>query len=85
MSKLKYVEVDVLKPNSLSIIDVARTISELSGVIEVDIVVKEVEHDVEKIHITIHGSNLNNDLLIRHIEAQGCAVHSLDRVIISKK
>lgn len=84
MSKITRLELDVLKPNNLAIVDMARSLAEVKGVNEVDIFVKEIEKEVEKVRVTIFGKNFNNEAILKSIESLGCAVHNVDRVVVGR-
>lgn len=84
MSKIILIELDILKPNNLSIVDMALSLSEIKGLSDVEIKVKEIEKEVEKVSVIITGTNLASDVIYKTIESLGCAVHNIDRVIVKK-
>ena len=85
MAKILRLELDVLKPNNLSIIDIGSQLTSATGVVDVDILVKEVEREVEKIRIIINGKGISFENVMKIIDALGCAVHSVDRVVTQKR
>lgn len=82
--KIRRVVLDTLKPLELSIVDLARELSELDGIQAVNISIVEIDHKVENAKITIEGNDINTKNVIRMIEDQGASVHSMDEVVAGK-
>lgn len=80
MTKLKRVILDVLKPHSPSIIELAKKLGGLSGISGVNISLEEVDKDTDSVKITIEGEDINYDAVNEIIVACGAAVHSIDGV-----
>lgn len=83
--KVKEVIIDVLKPNGLSIIELGKSICKYKKVKTVNIEIYSVDKKTENGKITITGKNLDFLKIEKNIEKQGCAVHSLDGVLIENK
>jgi hypothetical protein len=77
---LKRIVLDVLKPHTPSLTDLATVISQIEGVTGVNITLIEVDAETESIKITIAGPNLNYEEIKNKIEETGCAIHSIDQV-----
>lgn len=84
MAKIRRLVLDTLKPHEPSIIDVAKELSELPGVVAVNISIYELDRKVENAKITIEGEDLMYDLILKVIEEMGGAIHSVDEVVAGK-
>ena len=81
MSKIRRLVLDVLKPYEPSIIDLAQQLSNLEGVDGVNISIYEIDRKVENAKVTIQGKNVIYDDVIRVIQDNGGAVHSIDEAV----
>ncbi len=66
-------------------IEVASAIGDLQEVDGVNMSLYEVDQQTENVKITIEGSDVNYDLVLRTIENLGAVVHSVDEIIAGKK
>ena len=80
MTKVKRIILDVLKPHSPSIIEVAEKIAELEGISGVNISLEEVDAETDSIKITIEGNNIDYCNVNKVIEECGAVIHSIDGV-----
>jgi len=71
---------DVLKPLEPSIVELVQLLADLEGVDGVNISIYEIDRRVENAKITIEGRNLDYKSIVRVIEENGGAVHSIDEV-----
>lgn len=85
MTKIKKLVLDVLKPHEPSIILLAGKINEIKGVDFVDIIIASVDRRVETAKITIEGTNLNYDKILKEIQDNGATVKSIDQVLTSAR
>jgi hypothetical protein len=85
LSDIKRLVLDVLKPHHPSIIELARRLSEVEGVLGVNCSLDEVDQETESIKITIEGNNINCDIVEEVISDSGAVIHSIDSVIAGKK
>jgi hypothetical protein len=81
VNKIRRLVLDVLKPYEPSIIDLAQQLSNLEGVDGVNISIYEIDRKVENAKVTIQGKNLIYDDVIRVIQDNGGAVHSIDEAV----
>ncbi|KPL20929.1 MAG: hypothetical protein AMJ93_10845 [Anaerolineae bacterium SM23_84] len=81
MAQIRRLVLDVLKPHNPSIIQLAGELSELSGVEAVNISIYEVDQRVENAKVTLEGTNLDYDDVLKIIGENGGAVHSIDEVV----
>ena len=84
MSKILRLVLDVLKPHNPSIIQLAGELSELPGVEAVNISIYEMDQRVENAKITLEGSRLDYDAVLKVIGEVGGAVHSIDEVVAGR-
>ena len=74
---------DVLKPHQPSISTLARTLEKLTGVTYVEIKVEEIDQKTTSITIIISGKEeISLEEITRSLDANNCALHSVDKVII---
>ena len=82
--EIKTLVLDVLKPHSPPLPEFARFISELEGVMKVDISLVEMDERTESLKIILDCSSINYDDLKEHIGKQGAVIHSVDQVVVEK-
>jgi len=85
MTKIKKLVLDVLKPHEPSIILLAGKINDIKGVDLVDITIASVDRRVETAKITIEGTTLNYDKILKEIQDNGATVKSIDQVLTSAR
>lgn len=83
-AKLRRVVLDVLKPHDPSIIELSQRLAELEGIDGVNISIYEVDRKVENAKLTIEGSSLQYEPILRIIEDAGGTVHSIDEAVAGK-
>ncbi len=76
---------DVLKPHTPRIPDLAIMIARDTKVDSVNISVKEVDANTESITITLEGDNMSYDSIKAVLEQAGAVVHSIDQVVAGKE
>jgi hypothetical protein len=81
MGKILRLVLDVLKPHNPSIIQVAGELSDLRGVEAVNISIYEIDQRVENAKITLEGTSLDYDSVLKVIGENGGTVHSIDEVV----
>jgi hypothetical protein len=84
MGKIRRLVLDVLKPLDPTIVDLARSLSELAGVDAVNISIYEIDRRVENAKITLEGPDLDYELILSVIEDEGGTVHSIDETVAGK-
>jgi len=80
LSNIKRIILDVLKPHSPSILEVADRLGDLEGVSGVNISLEEVDAETDSIKITIEGSNIDYEQVERGVSECGASIHSIDGV-----
>lgn len=80
MGNIKRIILDVLKPHTPSILEIANRISDLEGISGVNISLEEVDADTDSVKITIEGTDINYDLVKNEITECGAVIHSIDGV-----
>jgi hypothetical protein len=84
MARIRRLVLDTLKPHEPSIIEMAAQLSELAGVLAVNISIYEMDRKVENAKITIEGEDLSYPRVLEIVEELGGAVHSIDEVVAGK-
>jgi len=85
MSQIKRLVLDVLKPHEPTMIEVASAIGDIQDVDGVNMSLYEVDQQTENVKITVEGSDIDYDAVLRTIENLGAVVHSVDEIIAGKK
>ncbi|MHA1577463.1 MAG: DUF211 domain-containing protein [Candidatus Thorarchaeota archaeon] len=81
---IRRIVLDVLKPHSPRLTDLAIMIAKDERVDGVNISVKEVDQSTESISITLEGDNLNYESIKEILEQAGAVIHSIDQVVAGK-
>ncbi|UCF49431.1 MAG: DUF211 domain-containing protein [Thermoplasmatales archaeon] len=85
MTDIKRIILDVLKPHSPSIIEIAERLGGLEGITGVNITLEEVDAETDSIKITIEGKNINYAIVKKEISECGAVIHSIDGVSAGMK
>ena len=76
---------DVLKPHVPTILELARTLGRLDGIVGVNLCLSEVDQQTETIKITIQGDDIDYVVVESVIQDFGGVVHSIDEVAAGKE
>nr|WP_245526475.1 DUF211 domain-containing protein [Desulfurococcus mucosus] len=83
---MKRIILDVLYPvRGTSIVDLAKSIVEITGVSSVSITVKEVDVDTQNILVMVEGSDISFEDVRDAIEKEGGVIHSIDQVVAGER
>lgn len=82
---IKRLVLDILLPNKISIIDLAKKLSQTDGIEAVNVTVKEIDAETQTLIVVIEGSNVDFDRINSIIEGLGGVIHSIDQVVAGKK
>ena len=85
MTVIRRMVLDVLKPHSPTIVDLARRIAALKGVQGVNCTIEEVDQETESLSVTIEGEAIDFDKVDEVIKQTGAVIHSVDSVSAGKK
>ena len=85
MSNIRRLVLDTLKPHEPSIIELAKSLSELEGIAAVNISIYEIDRKVENAKITIEGEDVSYPMVLDVITDLGGTVHSVDEVVAGSK
>ncbi|MCD6410951.1 MAG: DUF211 domain-containing protein [Thermoplasmata archaeon] len=85
MNMIRRLILDVLKPHNPSIVELAKRIASLPGVVGVNITLQEVDKDTDSVKITIEGDNIELEKVEEVIENCGAVIHSIDGVSAGAK
>jgi hypothetical protein len=80
VGNIKRIILDVLKPHTPSILEIAHRISDLEGISGVNISLEEVDADTDSVKITIEGNDINYEHVKNEITECGAVIHSIDGV-----
>ncbi len=75
---------DVLKPHSPRLTDLALMLTRVDTVSGLNISLKEVDQNTESITITLEGDNLHYDSIKEMLEQAGAVIHSIDQVVAGR-
>ena len=82
--KVEYL-LDILKPHVPSIDNLARNLIKLTGVNRIEIKVEEIDQKTTSITAIIAGSGeMSLDEIVQNLDANNCALHSVDRIIVEE-
>jgi hypothetical protein len=84
VGKIRRLVLDTLKPHEPTIIDLASQLSDLDGILAVNISIYEIDHKVENAKITIEGEKISYVAVRKLIEEMGGAIHSIDEVVAGR-
>ena len=82
---IRRIVLDVLKPHTPRLTDLALMVSRATHVIGVNISLKEVDQSTESITITLEGDNLDYENIKEILEQAGAVIHSIDQVVAGKR
>jgi len=85
MKKIKFIELDVLKPNNLKVLDLANEVASIGASYSVSIKVMERDRETESTQIFVEADNIDYEKLIKKIEDSGATVHSIDVIGVGPK
>jgi uncharacterized protein len=80
MANIRRLVLDVLKPHSPNLVDLATQLADLEGIMGVDISLVEMDQKVENVKITCEGDSIDYELVERIVMQNGASIHSLDKV-----
>ena len=82
---IRRIVLDVLKPHSPRLTDLALMISRDERVDGVNISLKEVDQNTESITVTLEGNNINYETIKEILQEAGAVIHSIDQVVAGKE
>ena len=80
MANIRRVVLDVLKPHSPNMVDLANQLADLDGVDGVNLSLMEMDQKVENVKITCEGDSINYEKIEEVVLRNGASIHSLDEV-----
>lgn len=82
---IRRIVLDVLKPHTPRLTDLALMIAKDPKVDGVNISVKEVDQSTESISVTLEGDNIDYESIKEILEQAGAVIHSIDQVVAGKE
>ena len=81
---IRRIVLDVLKPHSPRLTDLALMLARDEHVSGLNISLKEVDQNTESITITLEGDDLRYDMIKDILEQAGAVIHSIDQVVAGR-
>lgn len=81
---IRRIVLDVLKPHSPRLTDLALMLARDEHVSGLNISLKEVDQNTESITITVEGDDLRYDTIKDILEQAGAVIHSIDQVVAGR-
>ena len=85
LSSIRRLILDVLKPHTPSIIELAERLGNLPGISGVNISLEEVDAETDSVKITIEGTDILYGAVKKEISDCGAVIHSIDGVSAGMK
>ncbi len=82
--KLAKIVLDILKPHTPPLVDFAKEIANVDGLLRVDATIVEVDTETESVKLTVEGNDINLEKLLETIKRMGAAIHSIDQVVAER-
>ena len=82
---IRRIVLDVLKPHTPRLTDLALMISRDERVEGVNISLKEVDQNTESITVTLEGNNISYETIKEILQEAGAVIHSIDQVVAGKE
>ena len=82
---IRRIVLDVLKPHSPRLTDLALMLTRNEHVSGLNISLKEVDQNTESITIIVEGDNLHYDQIKEILEQAGAVIHSIDQVLAGRQ
>jgi hypothetical protein len=82
---IRRIVLDVLKPHSPRLTDLALMLTRDEHVSGLNISLKEVDQNTESITITLEGDDLRYDMIKDILDQAGAVIHSIDQVLAGRK
>lgn len=82
MANIRRIVLDVLKPHTPDILEIAKQLADLEGVDGVDISLIEMDQKVENVKVTCEGESIIYEEVEAIIKANGASIHSLDKISV---
>ena len=81
---IKRVVIDSLKPRETTVVELSRALADSKGVDEVDIIVTEVDARTETTKLTIRGSDIDYENILKVMKDHSATVRSVDEISVAK-
>lgn len=82
MANVRRLVLDVLKPHSPYMLEIAKQLADLDGIDGVDMSLIEMDQKVENVKITCEGDSVDYDNVEKVIKANGATIHSVDKISV---
>jgi len=84
MINIRRVLIEALKARETSLVELSQALCSANGVDECDMIVTDVDVKTETVKLTVRGSNIEYDELLKILQDNGVSVKGVDEVSVSK-
>jgi hypothetical protein len=81
---IRRVLIEALKSRETSLVDLSQALCSANGVDECDIIVTDVDAKTETVKLTVRGSNIEYNEILKILQDNGVSVKGIDEVSVSK-
>jgi len=82
--KITRIVLDVMSPAQLSMVDLAKELEKIDGVLQIDINLSELEKNVEDFKVTLDGFGLNYEKIGDTIKDFGAVIRNIDSMTMKQ-
>lgn len=82
--KITRIVLDVMSPAQLSMVDLAKELEKIDGVLQIDINLSELEKNVEDFRVTLDGFGLNYEKIRDVIKDFGAVIRNIDSMTMKQ-
>jgi hypothetical protein len=82
--KITRIVLDVMSPAQLSMVDLAKELEKIEGVLQIDINLSELEKNVEDFRVTLDGFGLNYEKIKDTIKDFGAVIRNIDSMTMKQ-
>ncbi len=83
MATIKRIVLDVLKPHSPNVVELAQRIAEENAGCRVQITVSEMDENTESLIVVIEGEGIEFEAVDSALSSMGASLHSIDDVVVT--
>lgn len=84
MINIRRVLIEALKARETSLVELSQALCSANGVDECDMIVTDVDVKTETVKLTVRGSNIEYNELLKILQDNGVSVKGVDEVSVSK-
>ncbi len=81
---IRRVLIEALKARETSLVELSQNLCSANGVDECDMIVTDVDAKTETVKLTVRGSNIEYNEILKMLQDNGVSVKGVDEVSVSK-